>query len=255
VSVSSLVPRASLLQHTSPTMSIVNADGDFERKDEIRHRLRGILRLTSSKQKLRLLCGHVGLVKKGFHCRTREELQAVDEYLRKHFPQQMTAGVQISAAAMEEKLLSIERTTGIGECAFPSCTAGGACGLKGGGVVKLVSARFTWLFESWSRSHAGRACCVHDCSEANCVALYTAVDTGKHVQLTSLSRGWHSAVCDQRDEPPYFETFFFVRRLFNRLLVCRCAAQCSKRRTTLDPAAPTLAPHLAALTARTTAAR
>lgn len=97
-------------------MSNVNADGDFERKDEIRHRLRGILRLTSSKQKVRLLCGHVGLVKKGFHCRTREELQAVDDYLRKHFPQQMTAGVQIPAAAMEEKLLSIERASGIGEC-------------------------------------------------------------------------------------------------------------------------------------------
>ena len=94
---------------------------EFERKDEIRHRLRGILRLTSSKQKVRLLCGHVGLVKKGFHCRTREELQAVDEFLRKHFPQQMAAGSQIPAAAMEEKLAAIERTSGIGALFWWRC--------------------------------------------------------------------------------------------------------------------------------------
>jgi hypothetical protein len=49
--------------------------GNFERKDEIRQRLRIILRQTTPKQKARLLYGLVGLPKKGFHCRTRDELQ------------------------------------------------------------------------------------------------------------------------------------------------------------------------------------
>jgi hypothetical protein len=88
----------------------------FERKDEIRHRLRCILRLTASKQKSRLI-GLAGLTKKGFHCRTREELVQLDELLTSLFPDHMASSLQITSKEMEEKLAAAELTRGVGACA------------------------------------------------------------------------------------------------------------------------------------------
>ena len=80
----------------------------FERKDEIRQRLRVILRQTTPKQKSRLLYGLVGLPKKGFHCRTRDELQRLDSFLRQHFPSELNLGTSISAYDMEAKLQQLD---------------------------------------------------------------------------------------------------------------------------------------------------
>lgn len=80
----------------------------FERKDEIRQRLRIILRLTTPKQKSRLLYGLVGLPKKGFHCRTREELQKLDTFLRLHFPTELANDTSITLQDMEVKLRELD---------------------------------------------------------------------------------------------------------------------------------------------------
>ncbi|MDR3738068.1 MAG: hypothetical protein P4L40_03520 [Terracidiphilus sp.] len=93
-----------------PPMSLSTSDDDtsFERKDEIRQRLRIILRQTTPKQKSRLLYGLVALPKKGFHCRTRDELQKLDTFLRLHFPRELTSGDPIAMHDMELKLQELD---------------------------------------------------------------------------------------------------------------------------------------------------
>ena len=93
-------------------------DESYERKDDIRTRLRGVLRQTSAKQKSRLLHRHVSLTVKPFHFRTREELQAVDAFLRKHFPEAMAVGAEIPATVIDSTLAALEHETAAGgdEC-------------------------------------------------------------------------------------------------------------------------------------------
>lgn len=120
-----------------PMSAAEETDLSFERKDEIRQRLRVILRQTTPKQKSRLLYNLVGLPKKGFHCRTREELQRLDSFLRAHFPAEVGAGAPIPLLAMENKLRELDggkpsesvstagRRGALGGCHSHFCSRGG----------------------------------------------------------------------------------------------------------------------------------
>jgi hypothetical protein len=98
---------ACIAPTTAFPMAAVNTS--FERKDDIRARLRIILRETTAQQKERLLCNVVALPKKGFHCRTRHELLKLDAFLRTHFPAEMSAVLPIGFLHMQRKLEDLDK--------------------------------------------------------------------------------------------------------------------------------------------------